>query len=203
MSRPRLDFWFDFGSTYSYPASQRIHALAEESQVSVRFRPFMLGAIFKAQGWDTSPFNLYPAKGAYMWRDLQRVCDDLGLALVRPDPFPQNSLLAARVAAAVSNESWACRYCVQVFREEFAHGRQIADPAVIRSVLDRFSSKADDILERAQSLEIKEQLRSETETAAKLGLFGAPSFVTKDYEVFWGNDRLESALAWTHRAEKI
>ncbi len=203
MSLPQLDFWFDFGSTYSYPASQRIQALAAEQHVYVRFRPFMLGAIFKAQGWNTSPFNLYPAKGAYMWRDLQRVCDELGLALVRPDPFPQNSLIAARVAVAVSEESWAGDYCAQVFREEFAHGRQISDPAVIRSVLDHFSSDADGILERAQSPEIKEQLRSETEMAAKLGLFGAPSFVTEDFEVFWGNDRLESALAWAHRAEKI
>ena len=66
MAQPELDFWFEFGSTYSYPASQRIQSLARDRGVSVRFRPFMLGALFKAQGWDTSPFNIYPAKGRYM-----------------------------------------------------------------------------------------------------------------------------------------
>ena len=95
MPGPVLDFWFDFASTYSYPAAARIGPLAAEAGVEVRFRPFLLGPIFKAQGWDTSPFNLYPAKGRNMWRDLERVCEDAGL------PF--------RRARAVSAEQPACR----------------------------------------------------------------------------------------------
>ena len=65
-----LDFWFDFASTYSYPAAQRIGPLASKVRVKVRFRPFLLGPIFQAQGWESSPFNLYEAKGRNMWRDL-------------------------------------------------------------------------------------------------------------------------------------
>jgi len=196
MPRPQLDFWFDFGSTYSYPASQRIQALAQDAGVHIRFRPFMLGAIFKAQGWTTSPFNLFPAKGRYMWRDLSRVCNALGLPLVQPDPFPQNSLLAARVATAVADEDWGGDYCVAVFRASFAHGRQIADPDVVISIVEQFAPEAAQVLERAQSPEIKMQLREETERAHTLGVFGAPTFVTTDGELFWGNDRLEAALAW-------
>ena len=64
MSDPRLDFWFEFASTYSYPAAMRIAELAHARGVSVRWRPFLLGPIFKAHGWTTSPFNIYPAKGA-------------------------------------------------------------------------------------------------------------------------------------------
>jgi len=70
MTSPVLDFWFDFASTYSYPAAIRIAPLAREAGVTVRFCPFLLGPVFKAQGWNTSPFNLYPAKGRNMWRDL-------------------------------------------------------------------------------------------------------------------------------------
>ena len=66
MNLPTVDFWFDFASTYSYPAALRIRALADEAQVAVSFRPFLLGPIFKTQGFDTSPFNLFPAKGGYM-----------------------------------------------------------------------------------------------------------------------------------------
>ena len=58
-----LDFWFEFASSYSYPAAMRIAPLAAASGVNVRWRPFLLGPIFKAQGWDNSPFNLFPAKG--------------------------------------------------------------------------------------------------------------------------------------------
>ena len=79
-----LDFWFDFASTYSYPTAMRIGARADAAGVEVRFRPFLLGPIFKAQGWDTSPFNVYPAKGRHMWRDVQRICDALKLAFRRP-----------------------------------------------------------------------------------------------------------------------
>ena len=99
-----LDFWFDFASTYSYPAAIRIGPLAQQAHVEVRFRPFLLGPIFKAQGWDTSPFNLYAAKGRHMWRDLERVCGDLALPFRHPEPFPQNSLLAARVAHWLSDK---------------------------------------------------------------------------------------------------
>src|SRR5271156_5038834 len=94
MTAPAVDFWFDFASTYSYLAAMRIRALAAAAEVTIAFRPFLLGPIFKTQGWDTSPFNLYPAKGRYMWRDLERQCADQRLPLQRPDPFPQNSLLA-------------------------------------------------------------------------------------------------------------
>ena len=92
------DFWYEFASTYSYPASMRIEALAASRGVALHWRPFLLGPIFAAQGHADSPFNLNPAKGRYMWGDLQRICASLGLPLRRPDPFPQNSLLAARVA---------------------------------------------------------------------------------------------------------
>lgn len=199
MPRPQLDFWFDFGSTYSYPAAARMGPLADAASVAVRFRPFMLGAIFKAQGWSTSPFNIYPAKGRYMWRDLARICSELGLPLVQPDPFPQSSLLAARVAVAAAGEPWVGDYCVAVFREAFANGNQIAQNSVIEAVVTRLGGDAAALLGRAHSPEIKDALRRQTERAAELEIFGAPTFIAPDGELFWGNDRLEAALAWAAR----
>src|ERR1700723_2822751 len=93
-----LDFWFEFASTYSYPTAMRIAPLAREAGVTVRFRPFLLGPVFQAQGWNTSPFNLYAAKGSNLLPDLWGVVADSNFAIPGPEPFPQNSLLAARVA---------------------------------------------------------------------------------------------------------
>ena len=132
---PVLDFWFDFASTYSYPAAMRLRLLAREAGVEVRFRPFLLGPIFKSLGWDTSPFNLYPAKGGYMWRDVARICAALGLAFQRPEPFPQNGLLAARVALVGLREGWGEDFCVSVFRAQFGEGRQIGDPETLGAIL--------------------------------------------------------------------
>jgi 2-hydroxychromene-2-carboxylate isomerase len=197
---PTLDFWFDFASTYSYPAALRIAPLAATAGVTVRFRPFLLGPIFKAQGWDTSPFNLYPAKGRYMWRDLERLCADLGLPFRQPQTFPQPSLLAARVALVGLAQRWGEDFCRAVFRTEFGEAGLITDSATIARLLIPFGVDPDDVLAKAQSEPIKTRLRDETQAAQQLGIFGAPSFVTTDGELFWGNDRLEQAIAWATRA---
>jgi 2-hydroxychromene-2-carboxylate isomerase len=199
MTRPVLNFWFDFASTYSYPAALRLRALAGEAGVAVRFRPFLLGPIFKAQGWDTSPFNLYPAKGSYMWRDLERVCATLGLAFRRPEPFPQNGLLASRVALVGLREGWGEEFCVGVFRAQFGEGRQIGDPETLAAILANLNVPSGAALSAAQSDDNKALLRADTEEAARRGIFGAPTFTTPDGELFWGNDRLEQALRWTNQ----
>ena len=196
---PTIDFWFEFGSTYSYPAAMRIGPLAAAAGVGVRFRPFLLGPIFKAQGWTTSPFNLYPAKGRHMLRDVERVCAELSLPFQRPEPFPQNSLLAARVALVGLEQDWGEDFCRAVFRAEFGAGRCIEDAATISDVLVGVNIEPAPALAAAQSDAIKARLRSETDEAQRLGLFGAPSFVCADGELFWGNDRLEQALRWAQK----
>ena len=191
-----LDFFLEFASTYSYLAAMRIGPLAQGARIKVRWRPFLLGPIFQAQGWNNSPFNLYLAKGRYMWRDLERLTAELGLPFRRPEPFPQSSLLAARVALVGIAESWGEAFCRATFVAEFGEGRQIADKTVIAELLRELGVEPQRVLERAQTDEIKTKLRAETEAAKALGVFGAPTFVTADGELFWGNDRLEQALAW-------
>jgi 2-hydroxychromene-2-carboxylate isomerase len=194
---PVVDFWFEFASTYSYPAAMRIAARAQDAGVAVRWRPFALGPIFKQQGLPLdSPFNWQPAKGRYMWRDMERLCVDLGLPFRKPDPFPQPSLLAARIALIGFGEGWGEEFARAVYRAEFGEGRQIGDAAVMADVLAGLNVDPAGVLARAQSDEVKAKLRGETDEAQRLGIFGAPTFITEDGELFWGNDRLEQALAW-------
>ena len=190
-----LDFFFEFASTYSYPAALRIDAVARTAGVTVRWRPFLLGPIFRTQGYDTSPFNVQEAKGRYMWRDLARTCENLGLPFRRPEPFPQNGLLAARVAHVGLDEGWGEAFCRAVFTAEFGQGLEIGNEAVIRDLLVGLAQQPDAILARARSDEIKTRLRATTEEAQRLGIFGAPNFVVGD-ELFWGNDRLEQAIRY-------
>ncbi|MGC1571347.1 MAG: 2-hydroxychromene-2-carboxylate isomerase [Pseudolabrys sp.] len=199
MAKPTLDFWFEFASTYSYPAAMRISPLAEAAGVAVRWRPFMLGPIFKEQGWTTSLFNLFPAKGRNMWRDLERTCGTIGLPFVRPTTFPQNTLLAARVALVGLAEPWGEDYCRAIYRAEFAEGRTVEEIKTIAGVLTGLGLDAGAVLDRAQSNENRSQLRAHTDEAQRLGIFGSPSFVTADGELFWGHDRLEAALNWARR----
>ena len=196
---PALDFWFEFASTYSYPAMMRIGRRAREEGVAVNFRPFLLGPVFAAQGWNTSPFNLFAAKGRNMWRDLERICADLALPFQRPEPFPQNSLLAARIALVGLAEPWGEDFCRAVYWAEFADRRRIDDAETMRAILADLEVEPEAVLTAAQSNDVKDKLRRETAQAQRLGIFGAPSFLTADGELFWGNDRLENALAWAKR----
>ncbi len=190
-----LAFWYDFASTYSYLSAMRIGERAAAAGLPVRWRPFLLGPLFKEQGWTDSPFNIYPAKGHYMWRDLERLCAKEGLAFRRPSVFPRHSVLAARVALVADGEGWCPQFSTAVFTANFADDRDIAEPATLAAILRDLGQPPDAVLARAGAEETKAALRAQTEKAKRLGLFGAPSFVVGD-ELFWGNDRLNDALAW-------
>jgi len=194
MPTKTLEYWFEFASTYSYLSTMRLPDLAREAGVKIVWRPFLLGPIFAAQGWKTSPFNLYAAKGAYMWRDMERQCDKYGLELHRPDPFPQNSLLAARVALMAPEGAAKVAFCQNVYLAQFSAQQDISDPDVIMACAAA-AKLPSDILEAAQMTENKHALRLATEEAGRHGIFGAPTFRVGD-DLFWGDDRLEDALAW-------
>jgi 2-hydroxychromene-2-carboxylate isomerase len=196
--QPVLEFWYEFGSTYSYLSAMRIETMARESEVTLSWRPFLLGPIFKKQGWDTSPFNLNPIKGRYMWRDMQRQCNRYGLPLTVPDPFPQSGLLAARIALAGRTEPWIGDFTRAVFVAEFGAGEDISDEAFLAGLLLEAGAPAKEILEAAHSADIKDGLRAAVGEAESKGIFGAPSFVLPNGELFWGDDRLEDALETAH-----
>ena len=196
MSAKTLDFWFEFASSYSYLSVMRIEPLARDAGVTINWRPFLLGPVFLSLGWNDSPFNIYPPKGRYMWRDLARLAARYGLPLTMPSRFPRSGVLAARVAILGATEPWIGDFARAVMSANFAADQDIADPAVIHAILTRLGLPADALLADATSDANKLALRRQTEKATELGLFGAPSFITPDGEMLWGNDRLEDALAW-------
>jgi len=195
-----IEFWFDFASTYSYPAAMRMEAEAHARGVMVEWRPFLLGPVFGAQGMKDSPFNLFPTKGQYMIRDLQRICAELDLPFMLPTPFPQNSLLCARIATALEGAPRQ-RFTQAAYSLEFGEGRAISDPLNAAEALRRAGLDTA-IVEKAQEESVKMALRASTDEAMQKGVFGAPSFLTPDGELFWGNDRLEAALDWAVKHAK-
>jgi 2-hydroxychromene-2-carboxylate isomerase len=198
-----IEFWFDFPSTYSYPAAMRIERLAGEAGMDVVWKPFLLGPLFnQQQGLTDSPFNAFPVKGKYMWRDLARVCEDEGLTLTKPAAFPQNGLKAARITLALP-EAARPDFVRAVYTANFAEGALISDEAVLEGLLARLGHSPGDVLARAGSDEVKAELKKNTEEAAARGVFGAPTFFAPDGDMFWGNDRLEQAVRWALKAKQV
>jgi len=196
---PKLEFWYEFASTYSYLTVVRIEAAARNSGVDIDWCPFLLGPIFKAQGWETSPFNLYPAKGRYMVRDIERVAASRGIEFHMPEAFPANGLNAARLALAGKSAGWCAPFTRAVFEAQFVRGDDIAHPSILARILASLGIDTLDAIASATTAENKDTLRQQTALARERGIFGAPSFITEDGELFWGDDRLEQALAWAGR----
>jgi len=189
-----MEFWFDFASNYSYLSVMRVTALAREAAVEVQWRPFLLGPVFKAFGWDNSPFVLQKEKGRYVWQDMPRECAKYGLQWRQPTEFPRHSVLAARVALVGEGQPWLVPFCERVMLRNFAEDRGISTEADVAEVLQALGVEAAPVLLAAQTDENKLRLRERTGQARQRGLFGAPTFFVGD-EMFWGNDRLDDAIA--------
>ncbi|MFZ4874078.1 2-hydroxychromene-2-carboxylate isomerase [Janthinobacterium sp. Mn2066] len=190
-----LEFWFDFGSNYSYLSAMRIEALAREKKVEIVWKPFLLGVVFQSLGWPTSPFVLQKLKGDYAWRDMARLCEKYGLPWQQPTSFPRTALLPMRVALIAADQGWIAAFVRRMMTMNFAEDRDIDNVAAVTEALTELGLDAPAILALALSDENKLRLRRQTEQAQTRGLFGAPNFISGE-ELFWGNDRLEDALAW-------
>lgn len=197
-----LEFWYEFASTYSYPAAWRIDRLAGAAGVKVVWRPLLLGPLFqKQQAMSDSPFNLVEVKGRYMWRDMERVCQAEMLPFRRPSAFPRRSLLALRLALVGASRGWIANYSRAVFAANFGQDRDIGDPAVLAGIVKEAGGDPVEDFRAADTEAIKTELRANGAEAEAKGIFGAPSFYIPNLsspggELFWGNDRLEQAVAW-------
>jgi 2-hydroxychromene-2-carboxylate isomerase len=197
-----LEFWYEFASSYSYPAAWRVDRLAAAQGVKVVWRPFLVGPLFhKQQGLTDSPFNVVGVKGRYMWRDIERICQQEMLPFRRPSVFPRRTLLAARLARVGAKRGWIANFSRGVYAANFGQDKDISDPAVLSQIVRDVGGEPVSDFAEASSDAIKAELRAATEEAEVKGLFGSPSFVCVQGsdlggELFWGNDRLEQAIAW-------
>ncbi|MGA7248683.1 MAG: 2-hydroxychromene-2-carboxylate isomerase [Candidatus Cybelea sp.] len=195
-----LEFWFEFASPYSYIAASRIESLCNEAQVPFSWKAFALGPVFELQGWNTSPFVLNPLRGKYMWRDMERLTAKYGLPWCRPSTFPSKSVLAARVAAACTDQPWIGSFVRAAFAANFGEQADLNEWNVVSALIA--STGGDPVATLLVAIEGsgKSALRQNTEKAISLGMFGAPNCLVGD-ELFWGEETLEDAIAWAH-AEK-
>lgn len=190
-----IEFWFEFGSNYSYLSAMRIKDGAAKRGVRVAWRPFLLGPIFKSLGWDNSPFVLQKEKGEYTWKDMARQCRKYGIPWRMPTQFPRLGVLPLRVVLIGAEEHWVGEFARGMMLRNFADDREINTPEAVAEVLGRLGLPGGAIIEQAQSEPVKLRLREQTDTARARKIFGAPTFFARG-EMFWGNDRLEDALAF-------
>lgn len=193
-----VDFWFAIGSTYTYLSVMRVDEVAAREGVSVNWHAFDIRHVLNAH--DNTPFADNPVKSAYMWHDIARQSDALGLSPKLPAPYPTpDSPFANRVAWLGLREGWGKDYVRATYRRWFEEGLFAGqEPNLSDSIAEAGADPAA-VIKQARSREVIDGLSAATEEAMDLGIFGAPTFAV-GRELFWGNDRLEEAIGWAKRA---
>jgi 2-hydroxychromene-2-carboxylate isomerase len=195
---PAIDFWFSIGSAYTYLAVMRAEEMAHAHDVRFNWRPFDVRAIMIAM--DNVPSSK-PAKLAYMWRDVERRAQGYGLPWSAKPPYPLKSIaFPNRVALVGAGEGWCADYVRAAYRRWFIRGQDASQEPSLSESLREIGQDPKRVLELAASPELKSALEKETETASALGIFGAPTFAV-GHEIFWGDDRMEDAIAWSRRGD--
>ncbi|MBM6584109.1 2-hydroxychromene-2-carboxylate isomerase [Microvirga sp. BT689] len=200
MAQP-LDFYFFTGSTYTYLTVNRIEARAAEAGVPVRWRPYNLRVILKETG--VTPFPPETAKRRYMWRDIERRAERLGIPYTSEPPYPvEPDLRALRVALVAADEGWCPEYMRTYYRAWFIDHKPPGLDDNMAAFLKGMGRAPDAVIAQALSAETTRIMEESVEEAHRLRLFGSPHFVVAG-EVFWGDDRLEEALEWALRRTEV
>jgi 2-hydroxychromene-2-carboxylate isomerase len=181
-----FEFFYDFTSPYSYLASTRVPDLCRRTGAEARWRPFLLGGVFKAVG--TSAPIESPAKAKHMMADLERWSRRLGVTLRWPATFPVPSILALRCALAAAAQGKVVPFSQAAFRAVWVDGRDLALPETVAALGDEVGLDGKALV--ASAPDFKAALVRETQEAVERGAFGAPVFFVGD-EMFLGNDRLD------------
>jgi 2-hydroxychromene-2-carboxylate isomerase len=197
MSAP-LDFWFDFASPYGYLASTRIDDIAARHGRTVRWRPILLGAVFKVSGM--KPVMDQPLRGEYLIHDVPRFARLLGVPLTMPAKVPLNGLAACRAFwwLEPSDPAKAHALAKAIYHAHWGEGRDVAAAEQVAEVAAPLGIPAADLIAGVQEPLVKDRLRAETDEAIRRGVFGAP-FIQIDGESFWGADRLDQIDQWLGR----
>jgi 2-hydroxychromene-2-carboxylate isomerase len=193
-NRCSVEFFFDYGSPFSYLADTQLPAVAARTGASIVHRPMLLGAVLKATG-NASPMTV-PAKARHMARELERWAKRYGVPF-RPNPFPFRGNTLRLMRGAIASQALGVfeSYHRAVFAAAWGDPLDLGDEEILRALLRRAAIDPDDLFRAIDEQSTKDELRRQTEAAVERGVFGAPTFFVGD-EMFWGNDRID----WVERA---
>ena len=187
MSRPVLDFYFEFASPYAYFASLQVEGLCARRGLELTWNPVMLGAIFKHTG--AKPLLTDGVRGEYATMDIQRWARRNEIPFKMPEVFPTNALKAARGALHLRENPALPRYVHACFHAHWAQGRDLFDDGVLAAIVEGLGANVQAFFAAIGQPALKQQLIEETDAARRRGVFGAPTFFYGG-EMVWGNDRM-------------
>ena len=198
MSVAPVDYYFEFSSPYGYIASHLVDGLGARIGREIRWRPFLLGPVFKATG--TAPLVDIPMKGDYSRRDFVRSARFHGVTFNMPERFPIGTVGAVRAFYWIEDQdpAKARAFARALYNEYFAGGRDIGAPETVIEVAGSLGVDRDALQAALADGAVKERAKTEVDAAIAKGVFGSPFFIV-DGEPFWGCDRIPMLEQWVKR----
>jgi len=182
-----LEFYFDYGSPYSYLADTQVEAIAKRSGAVLERKPMLLGGVFKATG-NASPMTV-ALKSKWSAFDMPMWARHYGVPFNRNPHFPVNTLALMRGAAAAQIDGLFERYHPAMYKAMWIDGRNLNDIKEVAAVLTEAGFDAEKFGQRIQDQDVKDRLKATTDDAVGRGVFGAPTMFVENM-MFFGNDRL-------------
>jgi 2-hydroxychromene-2-carboxylate isomerase len=182
-----LEFYFDYGSPYSYLADTQVEAIAKRAGATLMRKPMLLGGVFKSTG-NASPMTI-ELKSKWSATDLPMWARHYGVPFQRNPFFPVNTLALMRGATAAQIDGTFEMYHPVMFKAMWVDGRNLNDIKEVAAVLTAAGLDAQKIGNRIQDQDVKGRLKATTDEAVARGVFGAPTSFVEDM-MFFGNDRL-------------
>lgn len=188
-----VEFYFDLGSPATYLAYTQLPKICEQTGSQLIYIPMLLGGVFKATG-NASPATV-PAKGRYMFQDLDRYAKRYGVPLKFNPHFPINTLMLMRAVTGMQlrHPQRFQAFIDCLFTALWVDGRSLDDPATVATVLTQNGFDPNEVLALTADEEVKAALKDNTEKAVQRGVFGAPSMFI-DNQLFFGQDRLDFVI---------
>ena len=185
MTAKVIDFYYDIVCPYAYLASTQLDAFAERNNVTFRWKPVLLGGIFRSIGGNQVPMSSMSAPRARLnMLDMHRWADMWGVPLTMPAAHPRRSVESMRWLTALEGAA-RIQISRRLFKAYWVDGLDVSNVDVLQEIAVEAGVSSEDMT----SADAREGLFQTTAEAVEAGAFGVPAFVYKD-ELFWGQDRL-------------
>ena len=187
-----FDFYFDFGSPYTFLAHKEIRKIENENSIKINYMPILLGGLLKYTGIKTNAD--IPTKAKYMIKDCKLWAEKKKIKFKFNDFFPIITLKLMRCVLVAEKKKFAQIFIDRIFDTIWKDGLNLNDETVLKKILNTLDINPDIFLTEAEEVGTKNKLIEKTEEAFKKGIFGSPSFIINN-KIFWGQDRLEFVIS--------
>tara|TARA_Y100000590_G_scaffold39963_1_gene42646 strand:- start:233 stop:820 length:588 start_codon:yes stop_codon:yes gene_type:complete len=186
-----FEFYFDFGSPYTFLAHNEIRKIEKENSIKIKYMPVLLGGLLKSAGIKANVD--IPIKGKYMIKDCKLWAEKYGITFKFNSYFPIITLDLMRCVLIAERKDFAQNFINKVFDAIWKDGLNLNDTLILQKLLQNLDINPKTFLVEAAAQKNKDELKKRTEDAFKKGIFGLPTFIVNN-KIFWGQDRLEFVI---------